>query len=663
MQQSRSMMPVFGGWVVWVHLLSFVVMRPSEPPVAPLRPIVSFVDFDSTFDCDPASGANALSAVEAELSEPCDRDIVIPVKALAGSARPVRNYSADADAAFVFKAGQTRGRLRDRDGLTDITIEGSDSGAEPVAFRLELRGTSDVVTAADPRGHRDVRILGNRSDTQRPDSRLTKTDFMERFVQVLERELVAHPFVVRAEMPAPKDTDLHFELWRGVGDAAAPVTKVSTVLRQGATDAAVRLRDHLSSDELRRLALADDSVPGPDEYYELRLDARPPLIPAGDPCYTAVIVKDDDQRVTISQILEDERGSGIRRIEPGVPYWVVPVLSGTLETPCRVQPVIDGKPIPPGGVIPAGMLREPRFGPFTTDDTKDRLPVEVAAVPQRMPVCGTCSGNGDTCSSCKPPSRPCRSCNGHPGGCDVCKQGTGVCRSCFGRPGGCLGCGFGRGVCGACNGQAGGCGACGGRARSDCVASAGAKDVPVGRPVPGDFLMLLVNSQRLHEPDDRIAERSLAAIKGEKAYKDAVLLVDEHGERELKPGGPPPDEDNAFRPFKEGGDDLSGQVKRIVTTVAKKRDIAENPDLRTIVVWPERELSSAADLSALKALTQSEAGSISILCPDADPRMARRLGKTLEAHDGDSARITIRCPKTTELTEHIQDIIHAGDTK
>lgn len=661
MQHSRSILPVVGGWVVWVHLLSFLVIRPSEPKVAPLRPSVSFVDFDSTFECDPASGRNALSGVEAELSEPFDHDVVIPVKALAVTAKPVRDYSADKDAAIVFKAGQVRGRLRDRNGLADITIEGSETDDEPVTFRLELQGTSDVVTAPDPRAHRDVRILGNPDDEPKPDPRVTKIDFTDRFITVLERDLVRCPFTVRAEMPAPKDTDLHFELWRGIGDASARVTKFSTIMRQGATDATVCLADQLSADQLRRLGLADDSIPGADEYYELRLDARPPLIAAGDPCYAAVVAKDDDERVTISQILEDERGSEIRRIEPGVPYWIVPLLSGTLENPCNVQPVIDGKPIPPGGVIPAGLLRQPRFGPFTTDDTREQLPVEVAARPQRVPVCGRCSGEDETCSTCKPATGKCRSCAGRPGGCDACKNGAGACKACCGRPGGCLACGFGRGVCGACSGKGGGCGACGDKARSDCVASAGPRPVPVGPAVPGDFLMLLVNSPRLHEPDDNITERTVAAIKGAKAYKDAVLLVDEKGERELKPGSPPPEDAKAFRPFKQGSDDLSGQVQRIVATVAKKRDAAANPDFRTIVVWPERELSSAADLSALKGLMHSDAGAISILCPDADPTVARRLAKALGTPDGGSNKVTIRCPKTPELTEHIHDIIHAGD--
>lgn len=659
MLHNRSMMPVLGGWVVWVHLLSLLVIRPPEPPAAPLRPLVSFVDFDETYDCDSELGPNQLVRLEAELSEPFDRDIVIPVKAIPGSAKSTIDFLADPDAAVVFKAGQTRGRIRSRDGLADVTIQGADSGGEPVQFRLELQGTNDVVTAADPRGYRSVRIPRMREERSPSPSKLTSADFTERLATVLERELPDQVFTVRAEMPAPKDTDLHFALWRGVGERAARIAEFSTILRQGATDASIRLADKLSPADLKRLGLADDSVPGLDEYYELRLDARPPLI-AKDPGCISVVAKDDDQRVTVSQILEDERGNRVRRIEPGKPYWVVPVLSGTLETPCHVQPVIDGKSIPPGGVIPPGKIRDPRFGPFTAKDDRESLPIEVTAAPQRLPACGKCGSGGESCALCKPSSTACRSCSGRPGGCSACNHGAGACASCFGRPGGCLACGFGRHVCGACSGRPGGCGACGGQADGACVASAESQSVPVGSPVPGDFLMLLVNSQRLHEPGAGITEQTMTAIEGEKAYKDAVLLVDEVGERELKAGGPPPEAANTFRPFREEGDNLAGQAEKIASTVARKRDTAENPDLRAIVIWPERELSSSSDLSALKTLARPENGPISILCPDADPTVARRIAAELAPTSGGKGRVTVRCPKTPELKHHIRDIIDSG---
>jgi hypothetical protein len=178
--------------------------------------------------------------------------------------------------------------------------------------------------------------------------------------------------------------------------------------------------------------------------------------------------------------------------------------------------------------------------------------------------------------------------------------------------------------------------------------------------VPGDFLLLLVNNQRLHEPDDAIAANVVKAIKDENAYRDAALVVNENDEAELKPGSPPPDPAQTFRPFSKEREDLSGQVQRIVDTIKEKRDNAATDRLPTIVIWPERELSSAANLEALAALGQDGGGPISILCPDADPEKARRLATALVTPHEGNERITVRSPKTPELVEHIRDVIHAG---
>jgi hypothetical protein len=187
--------------------------------------------------------------------------------------------------------------------------------------------------------------------------------------------------------------------------------------------------------------------------------------------------------------------------------------------------------------------------------------------------------------------------------------------------------------------------------------------VRVGPPVKGDFLLLLVNNQRLHEPADAIAAHVVEAIKDEKAYRDAALVVNENDEVELKQGGPRPDAAQTFRPFSKEHEDLSGQVQRIVDTINEKRDNAATDRLPTIIVWPERELSSAANLEALAALGQDGGGPIAILCPDADPEKARRLAAALRPPEGGKERITVRSPKTPELIEHIRDVIHAGKPK
>ncbi len=101
-------------------------------------------------------------------------------------------------------------------------------------------------------------------------------------------------------------------------------------------------------------------------------------------------------------------------------------------------------------------------------------------------------------------------------------------------------------------------------------------------------------------------------------------------------------------------------MDRIATTVGEQRDLAENPGLRAIVIWPDRELTASSDLSVLKTLAESDTGPISILCPDGDPTMARTLENALESESGGDRKVTVRCPKTSELPSHIYDIIHAG---
>ena len=83
MPTSRSLLPVFGMWIVWVYLLSLVALRPlSDISPAPLRPSVRFVDADEIYKVDSDADPNGLQGVAAELSEPFDRVIEIPVTAI-----------------------------------------------------------------------------------------------------------------------------------------------------------------------------------------------------------------------------------------------------------------------------------------------------------------------------------------------------------------------------------------------------------------------------------------------------------------------------------------------------------------------------------------------------------------------------------------------------
>ncbi|MFM6174087.1 MAG: hypothetical protein ACKPB4_18505 [Sphaerospermopsis kisseleviana] len=99
------------------------------------------------------------------------------------------------------------------------------------------------------------------------------------------------------------DADIHVELRRGIGDDALPVTSFKTSIPRGAAETSFRLVDKLSESELKRLGLADDDLPGPDEFYELHVDPRPPLIALSDPCFLSLLVVNDDGGVVISHIL------------------------------------------------------------------------------------------------------------------------------------------------------------------------------------------------------------------------------------------------------------------------------------------------------------------------------------------------------------------------
>ncbi len=185
-----------------------------------------------------------------------------------------------------------------------------------------------------------------------------------------------------------------------------------------------------------------------------------------------------------------------------------------------------------------------------------------------------------------------------------------------------------------------------------------AESIPVGPPVPGDFIIFLVNNQRLHEPGDIITEQVQEAIKDRNPYKQGVIVINADGKESLLNGeSDPPQMENTFEPFSQDRQDLLGQTKAVVDTVSRKRKNAVNPDIRTLVIWPEREFVSASNLDLFQSLTDEGCGSISFLCPDADPERARELAAALVPVDGSGAEITVRSPKSDELVEHITDVL------
>jgi hypothetical protein len=763
MTGGRSLLPVFGLWVAWVHVLSLVVLSPlGRVPDAAPRPSVRFVDAEEFHVVDPESGPNALRQVAAELSEPLDHAIEIPVSTIPvaspsqgiAAATPGVDFTAARDAVFVFPAHETRGYLRERGSLLDVTVTPDPSAAEPRRFRLQLEGTDDVVVAPDPLAFRTVEIpVAGRPVAGRGNP----AHFREALVDVDERDLLDHRFIVDAKRPPTEEAELLFSLYRIVGTGRSPVQHFRGRFPAGADEMSFSLRELVPAEDLERIGAAYDARPGIDEWYELHLDARPPLISAEDPCLTTIFCRDRDGVADVTFEVEDESGRPVQRILPGTPFWVVANLSRPIEVDCPVTLVIDGKPLTPGGVIPAGTRRSDRMGPYRldrpADDSREDVLVSLATRPDaghgqcracggRPGGCGTCRG---TCRACGGPPGTCAACEGdcpqcggRPGGCPTCRAvcakckgapgGCEACRSrcgqCGGRKGGCAACGNGSGVCRGCGGGAGGCGLCrgggsgggagsgngsgggggggsgaggtgggggggggsgsgsgggtgsgggggsgngggsggggGGGAGRSPVAAPSSTPIPVGPPVPGDFMIFLVNNQRLHEPGDVITEQVRDAIRDRHPYKQGVIVINSDEQESLlttTAGEPAPE--RTFEPFSAEAQDLGGQTARIVETIARKRKNAEKADIRTLVVWPEREVVSAPNLDVFKALANDGRGPISFLFPDADPERARELAAALTATTGDAADVTVRSPKSGELVEHLTDVLDA----
>ncbi len=170
-------------------------------------------------------------------------------------------------------------------------------------------------------------------------------------------------------------------------------------------------------------------------------------------------------------------------------------------------------------------------------------------------------------------------------------------------------------------------------------------------------MIFLVNNQRLHEPGDVITGQVREAIKDRNPYKQGVIVINGDGKESLlTEQTDPPSVDRSFEPFSRDEQDLGGQAAKVVETVARKRKSAEKPDIRTLVIWPEREFVSASSLDVFKDLAQDGRGPISFLCPDADPERARELAAAFTPA-GANSEITVRSPKSSELLEHIDDVL------
>jgi len=150
------------------------------------------------------------------------------------------------------------------------------------------------------------------------------------------------------------------------------------------------------------------------------------------------------------------------------------------------------------------------------------------------------------------------------------------------------------------------------------------------------------------------------AIRDRNPYSQGAIVINDEGkETLLTEKSEPPAAGRAFEPFSADRQDLVGQAERVVDTILRKRRNAEKPEIRTLVVWPERELVSAEYGDVFAPLANDGRGPVSFLCPDADPERARQLAAALVPEAGGAGQVTVRSPKSEELVEHIDDVLDA----
>jgi hypothetical protein len=197
---------------------------------------------------------------------------------------------------------------------------------------------------------------------------------------------------------------------------------------------------------------------------------------------------------------------------------------------------------------------------------------------------------------------------------------------------------------GCCKGQKGGAG------RALC-----------GEPVPGDYMLIVVNNERLHDPNDGIVAEVKRALADESAkpYGHGAIILNPDDEDSLTPTGGEPDPKKMFQPYNKEKHDVAGQLKRIEEVVARKREAAANPNLRAVVVWPERDLAAGA---GVRPVAGPDLQPMSFLLPDAAPSYARTVEQGLMPANVGPRDVTVRAPKERELQAHLVNVIAEGRT-
>lgn len=177
-----------------------------------------------------------------------------------------------------------------------------------------------------------------------------------------------------------------------------------------------------------------------------------------------------------------------------------------------------------------------------------------------------------------------------------------------------------------------------------------------GAPVPGDYMLIVVNNERLHDPGDGIVAEVQRALANEaaKPYGNGAIILNPKDEDTLTPTSGSPDRNKMFQPFSEEGHDVASQLQRIEEVVARKREAAANPNLRAVVVWPERDLAAG---TGVHPVAGPDLQPISFLLPDAAPSYARNVERGLVPPGAGPRDVTVRAPNEQELQSHLVNVI------
>lgn len=173
-------------------------------------------------------------------------------------------------------------------------------------------------------------------------------------------------------------------------------------------------------------------------------------------------------------------------------------------------------------------------------------------------------------------------------------------------------------------------------------------------------MLVLVNNERLHDAGDGIVEEVRRALADgtAKPYGSGAVIVNPDGEDVMTADSGGPDPKKAFQPFGKPGHDVASQLRRIEEIVARRREAAAKPDLRAVVIWPER------DLAAGKGVRQVEGEYLrpmSFLLPDSDPSDVQAVERALVPRDAGAYDVTVRSPKEWELRAHLEHVISEGN--